>query len=157
MLCPVIPKSETVKTIKKIHIKKARESELIAHPADRLSHCLCPRISNAEAHAVCISKRKSGIIRYVWTQNTMSIHGIYKTMGIGHCLTLRKIWIYQIRSAADKTLTQRLLYVLPPAFRPSGASVRTTVQKYEFLELQGDVFFFFQDTFAPKKCTESIG
>jgi len=55
MLCPVIPKSETVKTIKKIHIKKARESELIAHPASvGLRIAFQPRISNAEAHAVCI-------------------------------------------------------------------------------------------------------
>ena len=55
MLCPVIPKSETVKTIKKIHIKKARESELIAHPAlVGLRIAFLPRISNAEAHALCI-------------------------------------------------------------------------------------------------------
>jgi len=37
------------------HIKKARESEIITHPAcsgSRIAHL--PRISNAEAHAVCI-------------------------------------------------------------------------------------------------------
>ena len=72
----------------------------------------------------------------------MSIHGIYKTMGIGHCLIVWALLNLRDSSAADKTLTQRLLYVLSPAFRPSGASERTTVQKYEFLELQGDVFFF---------------
>ena len=41
------------------HIKKARESELIAHPAcsgSGIAHL--PRISNAEAHAVCILKEK---------------------------------------------------------------------------------------------------
>ena len=66
-------------------------------------------------------------------------------MDIDHCLTVQQdLEGAKFTRAADKTLTQRLLYVLSPAFRPSGASERTTVQKYEFLELQGDVFFFFR-------------
>ena len=48
----------------------------------------------------------------------ISVLQIHKTMGIGHCLTMRLDWIYQIRVAADKTLTQRLLYVSPPAREP---------------------------------------
>ena len=75
----------------------------------------------------------------------MRLYRIYKTMDIDNCLTLRMLSEFaRFTRAADKTLTQRLLYVSSPAFRPSGASVRTTVQKYDFFGIATRRFFFFR-------------
>ena len=58
-------------------------------------------------------------------------------MGIDHCITVLEIWIYQIRYAADKTLTQRLL-CLSPARKPANG-LRTIdgakVQKIHYVNI----------------------
>ena len=79
-----------------------------------------------------------------------------QTMDIDHCLTVQQdLEGAKFTRAADKTLTQRLLYVSSPAFHPSGASVRTTVQKYDFFGIATRLCFFFR-TPLHKKCTESV-
>ena len=41
-------------------------------------------------------------------------------MGIGHCLNVREIRIYQIRYAADKTLVQRLFHLTCTPYKGFG-------------------------------------
>ena len=52
-------------------------------------------------------------------------------MDIKHCLIVRLDRIYQIRVAADKTLTQRLFNMSVARLPPVRTSERTTAQKYE--------------------------
>ncbi len=52
-------------------------------------------------------------------------------MDIEHCFTVRLDRIYQIRVAADKALTQRLLNMSVARLPPIRTSERTTVQKYK--------------------------
>ena len=53
---------------------------------------------------------RQGTSLRVRTQQTMPIPGIYKPMGIEHCLTVRMdVELARFEQAADKTLTQRLL------------------------------------------------
>ena len=55
----------------------------------------------------------------VWARQTAPIPGIYKPMGIEHCLTVRMdVELARFEQAADKTLTQRLL-CLSPAREPA--------------------------------------
>ena len=50
-------------------------------------------------------------------------------MDIEHCLTVRKIRSCEVQAAADKTLTQRLLYMFVVCLPPVRTSVRTTAAK----------------------------
>ena len=52
-------------------------------------------------------------------------------MDIKHCLIVRLDRIYQIRVAADKTLTQRLLYMSDVRLLSIRTLERTTWQKYK--------------------------
>ena len=76
---------------------------------------LYPRISNAEAHAVCILNRINNITQ--WALNI--------------ALPCGYIRICEVPQAADKTLTQRLLNMSVARLPPARTSERTTWQKYE--------------------------
>ena len=60
-------------------------------------------------------------------------------MDIGHCLIVRKIRICEVQAAADKTLTQRLLYVSSPVQIPVKDFGCLTMQKYIFFTLHNYV------------------
>ena len=57
-------------------------------------------------------------------------------MDIEHCLTVRMdVELARFEQAADKTLTQRLLYIcLSPAFRPSGFGTNNGAKLIFFLQ-----------------------
>lgn len=71
--------------------EKARESKLLLIPHIRLSHC--PSLEDKQ----CRCPRFDYIYK-----------GIYETMDVEHCLTVREIRICEIQCVADKTLVQRL-------------------------------------------------
>ncbi len=84
-----IPGRRTRNIYPKTHKKSAG---IRTHRSSRVSglrNAFLLRISNAEAHAVCILNGLFGN-PYVETFRETSLQVIYKTMGIDHCLTVQQ-------------------------------------------------------------------